>query len=167
MVGEFAPEFALPSQSGEVVKLSDFRGEKLVVVYFYPRDFTRGCELEARTFATSYDSFRRLDAEILGVSSDSVETHRDFASKFKLPFPLLSDSENRVRRLYRVAATFGLIPGRVSYIVDREGFIRHMYSSQRAPERHTREALNALSRIVSRPPPPVDAGDDRPRDDAS
>ncbi len=102
------------------------------------------------TFATSYDSFRRLDAEILGISSDSVKTHREFSVAFGLPFPLLSDEDNHVRRLYGVAATFGLIPGRVTYIVDREGFIRHMYSSQRAPERHTAEALSALSKIVGR-----------------
>ena len=168
MVGELAPEFALPSQSGRMVKLSDFRGDRCVVVYFYPRDFSRGCELEARTFASSYGSFRSLDAEILGVSSDTVETHRDFADRFRLPFPLLSDRENRVRRLYRVSATFGLIPGRVTYIVDREGFIRHMYSSQRASERHTREALNALARIVGRRPPEGAGGElESLRDDAS
>src|SRR2546428_6184177 len=137
MVGKIAPDFILPNQSGLLVRLSDFRGKKNVTLYFYPRDFTKGCQLEAVTFSENYEVFRSLNTEVLGVSVDSTESHRRFSSEFKLPFPLLSDGNNRVREAYGVSKTFGLFPGRVTYIIDRLGIIRRMFSSQCNPKRHT------------------------------
>jgi thioredoxin-dependent peroxiredoxin len=113
-----------------VVRLRDFRGKRNVAMYFYPSDFSRGCELEAKTFAEKYDSFTLLNTEVLGVSSDPVDSHRRFSTEFNLPFPILSDEDNRLRRSYGVSATFGLIPGRVIYVIDVRGRIRHMFSSQ-------------------------------------
>src|SRR5918999_702549 len=99
-VGSKAPDFTLLSQSGELVRLKDFLGKKPVVLYFYPKDDTPGCTKEACAFRDSFEEFRRLDAEVLGISSDSVESHRSFAMQHDLPFPLLSDGERKVRRLY-------------------------------------------------------------------
>jgi peroxiredoxin Q/BCP len=81
--------------------LSSFRERQSVVLYFYPTDFSRGCELEARTFAEMYEIFRELDAEVIGISSDSIESHKRFSSVFRLPFPLLSDPDNKIRRFRR------------------------------------------------------------------
>jgi thioredoxin-dependent peroxiredoxin len=143
-VGSVAPDFALPSQSGERVSLEDFLGNKPVVLFFYPKDDTPGCTKEACAFRDHYEAFRAIDAEVIGISSDSVESHREFAARHELPFTLLSDERGHVRRLYGVANTFGLFPGRVTYVVDRDGVIRHIFSSQIGVERHVEEALRVL-----------------------
>ena len=149
-MGSKAPDFTLPSQSGEMVSLRDFLGEKPVVLYFYPKDDTPGCTKEACAFRDSFEEFRRLDAEVIGISSDSVESHRNFAKKHDLPFTLLSDGEGKVRRLYGVPNTLGLFPGRVTYVIDEEGVVRHIFSSQLGMEKHVEEALKALRSIESK-----------------
>ena len=146
-VGSVAPDFALPSQSGEKVSLGDFLGTRPVVLFFYPKDDTPGCTKEACTFRDEYGRFGALDAEVLGISSDSVESHRSFAENNELPFALLSDEGGRVRRLYGVPNTLGLLPGRVTYVIDREGVVRHVFSAQRGVHRHVEEALGALRAI--------------------
>ena len=148
-VGSKAPDFSLRSQSEEMVGLKDFLGKRPVVLYFYPKDDTPGCTKEACAFRDEYEKFGRLDAEVIGVSSDSVESHRSFAEKHDLPFTLLSDEEGKVRRLYGVPNTFGVFPGRVTYVIDEEGVIRHMFASQIAAVQHVEEALEALAAIRS------------------
>lgn len=148
-VGTAAPHFALPSQSGELVSLEDFLGRKPVVLYFYPKDDTPGCKKEACAFRDDYEQFGGLDAEVVGISSDSVESHRRFAENHNLPFTLLSDEGGNVRQLYGVPNTFGLLPGRVTYVIDRDGMVRHVFSSQLAASRHVEEALGALRAIGS------------------
>jgi thioredoxin-dependent peroxiredoxin len=143
-VGSKAPEFALPSQSREMVSLGDFLGEKPVVLFFYPKDDTPGCTKEACAFRDEFERFRELGAEVIGISSDSVESHERFADKHKLPFPLLSDRGEKVRRLYGVPNTLGLFPGRVTYVIDQEGVVRHVFSSQIGVERHATEAVSFL-----------------------
>ena len=144
-VGSKAPEFALPSQSGEMVSLGDFLGEKPVVLFFYPKDDTPGCTKQACAFRDEYERFKELDAEVMGISSDSVESHERFADKHKLPFTLLSDRAEKVRMLYGVPNTLGLFPGRVTYVIDQEGVVRHVFSSQIGVERHVAEAVSFLS----------------------
>src|ERR671913_212840 len=112
-VGSKAPEFALPSQSREMVSLGDFLGEKPVVLFFYPKDDTPGCTREACAFRDEYERFKELDAE--------------------------------VRRIYGVPKTLGLFPGRVTYVIDQEGVVRHVFSSQIGVERHVAEAVSFLS----------------------
>jgi thioredoxin-dependent peroxiredoxin len=146
-LGSVAPDFALPSQSGDLVHLKDFFGRRPVVLFFYPKDDTPGCTQEVCAFRDGYEEFGRLDAEVIGVSSDSVSSHKTFADNHDLPFTLLSDAEGKVRRLYGVPSTFGLFPGRVTYIIDREGVVRHVFSSQLAASRHVREALGTLRAI--------------------
>ena len=146
-VGSKAPNFTLPSQSGELVSFRDFLGEKPVVLFFYPKDDTPGCTKEACAFRDEYEQFSELDTEVIGISSDSVDSHKSFAKKHNLPFTLLSDKGEKVRRLYNVPNTFGLFPGRVTYVIDQEGIVRHVFSSQIGVERHVQEALEALHSI--------------------
>jgi peroxiredoxin Q/BCP len=131
-----------------MISLKDFLG-KPVVLFFYPKDDTPGCAREACAFRDDYEEFGKLDAEVVGISSDSVDSHRRFAAKHDLPFTLLSDEGGKVRRLYGVPNSFGLFPGRVTYVIDEEGVVRHIFSSQLAVERHVEEALKALQSISS------------------
>ena len=146
-VGSKAPNFMLPSQSRELVSFRDSLGEKPVVLFFYPKDDTPGCTKEACTFRDEYEQFSELDTEVIGISSDSVDSHKSFAKKHNLPFTLLSDKGEKVRRLYNVPNTFGLFPGRVTYVIDQEGIVRRVFSSQIGVERHVQEALEALHSI--------------------
>ncbi|MGH3144239.1 MAG: peroxiredoxin [Rubrobacter sp.] len=147
VVGSVAPDFTLRSQSGDSVSLKDFLGRRPVVLFFYPKDDTPGCTKQACAFRDDYGQFGALDAEVLGISSDSVASHRSFAENNDLPFALLSDEGGEVRRLYGVPNTLGVLPSRVTYVIDREGVVRHVYSSQRAVHRHVEEALGALRGI--------------------
>lgn len=149
-VGESAPRFRLRSKNGSYVSLDDFRGKKLVL-YFYPKDGTRGCTREACSFRDSYSAFKEMGAEIVGISPDSINAHEKFAEDEQLPFPLLSDSEGSTRRAYGVKPTLGLVPGRTTFIIDEQGVIRHIYSSQIHPERHVKEALAALKPLPEYP----------------
>ncbi|MEU6853722.1 peroxiredoxin [Actinacidiphila alni] len=145
-VGTKAPDFTLPDQSGKPVSLGDFLGEKVVVLYFYPKDNTRGCTTEACTFRDSYESFTEAGAEVIGVSSDSVATHEQFAGKHGLPFVLLADTDKAVRKQYG-ATSLGVVPGRVTFVIDREGVIRHAFSSQMNIGGHIEDALKVVKQL--------------------
>jgi len=149
-VGSVAPDFTLPSQAGEMVSLEDFFGRKPVVLFFYPKDDSPGCTREVCVFRDNFEEFGKLDAEVIGISSDSVESHKRFAVEHDLSFTLLSDEGGNIRRLYGVPKTFGLFPGRVTYVIDREGVVRHVFASQLSVERHVQEALAALRSDVSK-----------------
>jgi len=144
--GDRAPEFALPDRSGKTVRLSDFRG-KPVVLYFYPKDDTPGCTKESCTFRDQYQDFQDAGAEVIGVSSDSSASHEKFATKYRLPFVLLSDRGGAVRKQYGVPSTLGVLPGRVTYVIDRDGTVRHVFNSQFQATQHVAEALTALRAI--------------------
>jgi len=147
-VGDLAPGFTLPSQSGEEVSLKDFLGKKrAIVLFFYPKDDTPGCTKEACSFRDGYEQFEKLEAEVIGVSSDSTKSHQRFAQRHGLPFVLLSDEEGEVRKLYGVPNTLGLFFGRVTYVIDNEGVVRHVSSSQLGVTKHVEEALMALESI--------------------
>jgi thioredoxin-dependent peroxiredoxin len=146
-VGDKAPDFTLSSQIGDNVTLSEFFGKKNVVLYFYPKDESPGCTKEACTFRDSYEEMSALGAEVLGVSGQSIASHKSFASHYGLPFLLLSDEDNKVRKLYGVPSSMGLIPGRVTYIIDKQGIVRHIFSSQTQAPRHVEEAKKALEEI--------------------
>ena len=148
-VGDSAPDFTLPSQSGEEVRLRDVWERGPVVLYFYPKDETPGCTTEACTFRDSYEVFKEAGAEVVGVSSDSVASHDSFAARHRLPFVLLADEGGRVRKRYGVKATLGILPGRVTYVIDRAGVVRHVFSSQLGAQRHVQEALDALKEIAA------------------
>jgi peroxiredoxin Q/BCP len=152
-VGSKAPAFTLPSQSGEMLSLKDFLGKKPVVLFFYPKDDTPGCTKEVCAFRDSFEEFRELDAQVIGISSDPVESHRSFAEKHSLPFALLSDEGGRVRKLYGVPNIFALFPGRVTYVIDKDSVVRHIFSSQVSVEKHVEEALEVLQYLRSQSSP--------------
>jgi len=131
------------------VRLHELTEKKNVALYFYPKDATPGCTAEARAFRDAYDAFAAADTEVIGVSSDSVKSHKRFAAHERLPFLLLSDRNGAVRELYGVERTMGILPGRVTFVIGRGGVVRHVYSSQLRATQHTREALQA----VNTPPP--------------
>lgn len=146
-VGNIAPDFSLLSQNGTPVSLQDFRGKKAVVLYFYPKDDTPGCTAEACAFRDSYEVFQDAGAEVIGVSDDSIESHQKFAAKHNLPFTLLSDTGNKIRQSYGVPATLWILPGRVTYVIDKNGIIQHIFDSMLNFQGHIDEALKTLKRI--------------------
>lgn len=144
-VGDEAPDFELPNQKGETVRLAKFRGQKPVVLFFYPRDDSAGCTAEVCSFRDSYEDFSEAGAEVIGISSDSVESHEKFAGKYRLPFTLVSDRGGAVRSEYGVPSTMGkLLPGRVTYVIDVEGIVRHVFNSQVNVFGHVKSALKVL-----------------------
>lgn len=146
-VGEPAPEFKLPSLRGGEVALSDFRGKKNVVLFFYPRDASPGCTVEACTFRDAYEDFVAAGAEVLGVSSDSLEAHASFAARHSLPMQLLSDAGGKVRAQYGVKSTLGLLPGRETFIIDKQGVVRHVFRSQVRVKAHVADSLAVLQTL--------------------
>ena len=150
--GDKAPDFPLPSQAGEPVRLSDRLGEHSVVLYFYPKDETRGCTAEACAFRDSYEVFTEAGAEVIGVSSDSVDKHAGFAGHHKLPFSLLSDQGGTVRKTYGVPAALGVLPGRVTYVIDRTGKVRHLFNSMTNIDGHVGEALEVVKKLQAEQP---------------
>lgn len=145
-LGDSAPNFTLPDQSGALVSFEAFLGKMDIVLYFYPKDNTSVCSDEACAFRDSYQAFKEAGAEVLGISSDSVESHRQFAATHQLPFMLLSDAEGLIRKRYGVPTSFGL-PGRVTYVIDRQGIVRHIIFSQFTSKKHVTEALQTLQSL--------------------
>jgi len=145
--GDQAPDFTLPKQDGTMVSLHDFVGKKIVVLYFYPKDFTMGCTAEACAFRDNYEVFKDAGAEVIGVSSQSVDSHQKFASTNTLQFTLLSDEGSKVRKVYGATSAFGLMPGRVTFIIDKKGTVRHVFSSQLNPTKHIEEAIRIIKEI--------------------
>ncbi len=143
-VGDLAPDFTLPASTGAMVSLSNFRGKSEVVLFFYPKDNSPACTAEACAFRDSHEVFKEAGAEVIGISSDSEGSHRLFAKRLNLPFLLLTDSKGEVRARYGVARTLGLFPGRVTYLIDRAGVVRHIFSSQLQTSRHVQEMLARL-----------------------
>lgn len=143
-IGDEAPDFELPVEGGDKIRLSDFRGKKTVVLYFYPKDNSPGCTKEACAFRDNYEQFKDAGAEVLGVSSDSLESHGLFTIKLGLPFKLLSDEGGRIRKQYGVPSSLGMIPGRVTYVIDKGGIVRYIFNSQIDAEKHMRESLRIV-----------------------
>jgi len=150
-VGDQAPDFTLPTSGGKEVRLSDLYGKKTVVVFFYPKDDTPGCTVEACSFRDSYDAFAEAGAEVVGISSDTVDSHDRFASKHGLPMTLLSDRDGKVRQLFGVKSTLGILPGRATFVIDRLGVVRHVFVSQLRAGAHVGEALTVVKGLTAAP----------------
>jgi peroxiredoxin Q/BCP len=148
-VGDRAPDFTLPGPGGKSVSLAELRANKTVVVFFYPKDDTPGCTVEACTFRDRYDAFASAGAEVVGISSDSLASHESFAGKHKLPMTLLSDADGSVRKLFGVKSTLGIMPGRATFVIDRGGVVRHVFVSQLRAGKHVEEALTVVQRLAS------------------
>ena len=146
-VGSTIPSFTLNDQNGHAFDIRTVLGKKNLVIYFYPKDDSPGCTKEACSFRDQFEVFAEADAVIIGVSSQSVKSHKEFAEKYRLNYTLLSDEEDVLRELFGVPANlFGLIPGRVTYIVNKEGKVVYIFNSQIKAEQHVEEALKILKK---------------------
>lgn len=146
-VGEFAPHFTLKDQHGNDFNSKDFIGKKSLVLFFYPKDYTPGCTKEACEFRDSYQDFTDQGAEVIGISADSESSHHKFATSYSLPFILLADTHNKVRKLFKVEkALFKLLPGRETYVLDKSGKVRMAFHSINY-SRHKDKALKALKEL--------------------
>ncbi len=148
-VGDRAPDFELTAADGRKVKLSDFRGKKNVVLYFYPASETPGCTIQACAFRDAYSIFQELGAEVIGISGDPLERQQGFQKNHQLPFLVLSDPGNKVRQQYGASSLFGLFPGRVTYVIDQEGVVRYVFDSMLNFKAHVDEALKILHQLAS------------------
>lgn len=147
-VGDIIPVFSTKDSNGNHFDSTSIVGIKPVVFYFYPKDNTPGCTAQACSFRDQYEDFKDLGAEVIGISSDSIASHKKFAKQYKLPFILLSDNDKKIRNLFGVKpGLFGLIPGRVTYVVDKEGVIQMIFDSVMATSHITR-ALEKVKKIV-------------------
>jgi peroxiredoxin Q/BCP len=146
--GDEAPSVTLTLHDGQQVALADLVRSRALVLFFYPKDNTAICTREACSFRDAYETFVATGATVVGVSGDSAESHAQFAAKHRLPFLLATDLDGAVRRAFGVPKTLGLVPGRVTYVIDREGIVRHVFSGQFAADRHVREALDAVRKLA-------------------
>ena len=148
--GDRIPSFKLPDQDGKLVDIADRIGKQPLVIYFYPKDFTSGCTMEAHAFREMYEAFQKEGAEVYGISADSIETHKRFAVEHELPFRLLSDEGNKVREMFG-AFGIGHIPGRVTFVVDKKGVVRMVFSSQIQPKKHVEQSIAKVREIANEP----------------
>ena len=147
-VGSLIPQFSLKDQNGNPFNISSVLGKKNLVIYFYPKDDSPGCTKEACSFRDQFEVFNEADAVIIGISSQSVKSHKEFAEKYRLKYTLLSDEENQVRKLFGVPTNLlGLIPGRVTYVANKQGKIVYLFNSQIKAEQHVSEALKILKEL--------------------
>jgi peroxiredoxin Q/BCP len=147
-VGSSVPQFTLADQNGQLFNSDSVIGKKNLVIYFYPKDDSPGCTKEACSFRDQFEVFSQADALIIGISAQSVESHKKFAEKYRLNYTLLADEKGVVRNLFGVPTNlFGLIPGRVTYIVNKEGKVVYIFNSQIQAEKHVDEALTILKKL--------------------
>ena len=144
--GDRAPLISLQDQNG-VERRSDQLAGKALVLFFYPNDDTPGCTMEACAFRDSYADLQALGAEVWGVSGDNASSHQRFADRHNLPYPLLVDQNNQLRKAFGVPGVLGLLPGRVTYVIDASGVVRHVFNNLLDGPAHRREALDCLKRL--------------------
>jgi thioredoxin-dependent peroxiredoxin len=146
-IGHKAPNFSLKNQNGADVQLQSLLGQGPVVVFFYPKDETPVCTKEACAFRDAYAELKAGGAEVVGISSDSVNSHQHFAAKHALPYPLLADDGGKVRAQWKVKKTLGVMTGRSTYVLDKDGVVRHVHSGALQSQEHVDEALAAVKRL--------------------
>lgn len=145
-VGDKAPDFKLPATTGGSISLTDYIPKKAVVLYFYPKDQTSICTKEACSFRDSFEDFKTMGAEVIGVSADSIESHKKFIEKNRLPFVLVTDDKGELRKSYGVGSTMGM-PDRVTFVIDRSGVVRYVFDSMMDSKKHVTEAMRILKEI--------------------
>ncbi|RFC55755.1 peroxiredoxin [Brumimicrobium aurantiacum] len=149
-VGDQCPLFSLKDQEGKAFNIEEVLGKENIIIYFYPKDDTPGCTKQACSFRDAFEDFTKADAKVIGISSDNEESHKKFAQKHQLPFTLLADTQKSVRKAFGVPTNLlGLIPGRVTYVVDKKGIVQGVFNSQMKVEQHVDEALSILEKAKS------------------
>lgn len=144
-VGDKLPDFSAKDTNGNLFNSKDYVGKQSLVIYFYPKDETKVCTQQACSFRDNYQEFKDLGAEVIGISSDSVQSHVKFKSKFNLPFILLSDNDKKLRKLFGVENDFLIIPGRQTFVVDKNGFVIMVFNSMSGTI-HIEKALKVLKK---------------------
>lgn len=146
-IGDKIPDFSLQDQHGKTITSQSLLGKGALVIYFYPKDDTPGCTKEACSFRDNFEAFTDINATVVGISADNVQSHKKFAKKYNLPFTLLSDNNNDVRKQFGVKGDFfGLIPGRVTFVANAKGEIIYVFSSQSKATEHITKSLEAISK---------------------
>jgi peroxiredoxin Q/BCP len=141
-IGDMIPDFSLRDQDGNMVDISAYRGNKKLVIFFYPRDGSLNCTREACLFRDLSEVFNEVGAVVIGISRQSVKSHKDFSEMNRLNYTLLSDDKDVVRKIFGVPdKVFGLLPGRVTYVADKSGKVVFIFDSQLEAQRHADEAL--------------------------
>ncbi|HZK60880.1 MAG TPA: peroxiredoxin, partial [Anaerovoracaceae bacterium] len=147
-IGSRIPLFTLPDQNGNLFDINSVLGKKNLVIYFYPKDDSPGCTKEACSFRDQFEVFKEADAVIIGISGQSVESHKEFAEKHRLSFTLLSDDGDKIRKQFGVPTNLlGLLPGRVTYIADKTGKVIYLFNSQIQATKHVDQALSILKKL--------------------
>ena len=147
-IGDSCPIFELPNQDEVLFDIRSILGKQNVVIYFYPKDNTRGCTIEACSFRDANQEFLDLGATVIGISSDSVAAHKKFSNKYQLNFNLLADQHKIARKLFGVPTNLlGLLPGRVSYVINKKGIVCGIYNSMLDPNGHIDKALALLKTL--------------------
>ncbi|MCI0572914.1 MAG: peroxiredoxin [Myxococcaceae bacterium] len=149
--GDAVPDVTLTGPGGHAVRLRELVGKKVLVVYFYPKDDTPGCTAQACSFRDQYEDFVAAGADVVGISADAMDSHEGFAARHRLPFTLLSDASGEARAGFGVKSTLGLIPGRVTFVVDHQGTVRYAFSSQLRAREHATRALEEVRKLVGGP----------------
>jgi peroxiredoxin Q/BCP len=148
-IGDQVPQFIATDSNGSAFDSTTVIGKKPLVLYFYPKDNTPGCTAQACSFRDQYQDFSDLGAEVIGVSGDGLVSHQKFTKQYKLPFLLLSDSNRKLRKLFGVPTSlFGMLPGRVTYVIDTNGVVQYVFNSMLAGQ-HLPKALAAVKKIVA------------------
>jgi peroxiredoxin Q/BCP len=148
--GDRAPHFRKTAHDGTVVEVGDDALDRVLVLYFYPKDETPGCTAQACSFRDNYEDFLDAGAQVVGVSMDTAEGHESFASNHRLPFPLIADTDRSLAKAFGVSKTLGLLPGRVTYVIDRSGIVRMVFESQIRARKHVEEALDMVRKLAPR-----------------
>lgn len=146
-VGDSIPDFHSTDTNGNDFDSRSIVGKKAFVIYFYPKDDTQICTEQACSFRDNYEEFNDLGAEVIGVSADSVKSHVKFKSKYNLPFILLSDHDKKIRKLFGVGNNLLFIPGRQTFVVDKNGIVQMVFNSSREGEMHITKALEVLHKL--------------------
>lgn len=147
-IGDKCPSFSLKDQHGKTFNSDEVIGDQNLIVYFYPKNETAGCTKQACSFRDAYADFKDAGALVIGISSDDEESHKAFAKNHNLPFTLLADTDKKVRKAFGVPTNLlGLIPGRVTYVIDKKGIVRGIFNSQMKFEQHVPEALRILDEL--------------------
>lgn len=144
IVGDLIPNFTASDNNGNTFNSTSVIGKHPIVIYFYPKDDTPGCTIQACAFRDKYEDFKDLGAAVIGISSDSIKSHSQFVNKYKLPFILLSDSDNKIRKAFGVTKDFlGLLPGRTTYVCDKSGTVQLVFDSM-SSKVHIEKAIKIL-----------------------
>ncbi|GAA4075858.1 peroxiredoxin [Flavobacterium cheonanense] len=147
-IGDKLPSFSAKDTNGNIFNSHDYIGKQPLVIYFYPKDDTPGCTAQACSFRDNYQEFKDLGAEVIGISSDTVTSHLKFKSKFNLPFILLSDNDKKLRKLFGVQNSLFIIPGRETFVIDKQGVVIMVFNSM-SSEIHITKALKVLKKLTN------------------